>query len=324
MSSQDATSFTVERLESLLSSVKSLNQQAFQAVYQATLPEIKALAEYEGSYQLKLFESAIPKTIQVKFPVSAVSEEQVYAAALSRPFQGRLLKDWYTNLGDSRMALMRNAIRNGYVQGQTTDQIVRSIRGTKKQNYADGFLDRSRRETEAVVRTALSHTAQTARTQFEQNNADIIAAVKWLSTLDSHTTPQCRVRDGLRYTLTEHKPIGHSVPWLQGPGRLHFGCRSTSTVITKSWKDLGFSADELPASTRASMNGQVPADQTYNEWLAKQPASVQLDVLGSTRYQLYKKGNLSLDKFYNDKGTWLSLDDLKKRDAEAFSRAGVD
>jgi hypothetical protein len=304
--------------------VKSLNQQAFQAVYQATLPEIKALAEYEGSYQFKLFQSAIPNAIQVKFPVSAVSEEQVYAAALSRPFQGRLLKDWYTNLGDTRMALMRNAIRNGYVQGQTTDQIVRSIRGTKKQNYADGFLDRSRRETEAVVRTALSHTAQTARTQFEQNNADIIAAVKWLSTLDSHTTPQCRIRDGLRYTLTEHKPIGHGVPWLQGPGRLHFGCRSTSTVITKSWKDLGFSADELPASTRASMNGQVPADQTYNEWLAKQPASVQLDVLGSTRYQLYKKGNLSLDKFYNDKGTWLSLDDLKKRDAEAFSRAGVD
>ena len=37
--------------------------------------------------------------------------------------------------------------------------------------------------------------------------------------------------------------------------------------------------DELPAGTRASMDGQVPADQTFGQWIKRQSAARQDQVL---------------------------------------------
>ena len=36
-----------------------------------------------------------------------------------------------------------------------------------------------------------------------------------------------------------------------------------------------------------------------------------------------REGKLTLDKFYNDKGDYLTLDELKQREASAFRKAGV-
>lgn len=71
------------------------------------------------------------------------------------------------------------------------------------------------------------------------------------------------------------------------------------------------------------MDGQVPAETTYLEWLGKQPAGVQDEVLGPTRAKLYRDGKLPMDRMYGDKGQWLSIDQLRARDAAAFKRAGM-
>jgi hypothetical protein len=149
-----------------------------------------------------------------------------------------------------------------------------------------------------VVRTAISHTAAFTRERFYEANAKLVASVQWVSTLDNRTSPMCRLRDGLQYTQDTHKPIGHSVPWGAGPGALHWCCRSTSTVVTKSWKRLtGVDIEEFSPSTRASMDGQVPEETTYAEWLGKQSASRQDEILGPTRGALLRKGGLELGRF---------------------------
>jgi hypothetical protein len=33
--------------------------------------------------------------------------------------------------------------------------------------------------------------------------------------------------------------------------------------VLKTWRELGIDADEVPQTTRASMDGQVPAKQTF-------------------------------------------------------------
>ncbi|KAF1706279.1 phage minor head protein [Pseudoxanthomonas sacheonensis] len=309
----DASTFTVERLESLLRSVRELNERAYSQVLEALEPEIQGLAEYEAGYQYRALREAVPAAVQIRFAVSAVGADQVYAAALSRPFQGRLLSGWFQNLPESRMRLIQNTVRAGYMEGRTAAEIVRQIRGTKALNYADGILDRSRRELMTVVNTALSHTAQTARATFADANRDLVKATKWVSTLDARTSEECRIRDGLLYEVDTHKPIGHRIPWLQGPGRLHFNCRSVSTLVTKSWRELGIDVDDMPAATRASMDGQVPADTTYSEWLGRQSAERQDEVLGAARGKLFRQG-IPMDKFYNDKGQWLTLDQLYQRE----------
>lgn len=311
--------FTVEHMNTVLASVRTLNRQVYESVGKAVVESLDELAAYEIGYQQALFTGTLPAQVLVVAPLAQVNLDQVRQIAMARPFQGRLLREWLSDLEETRAATIRDAIRIGMVEGQTTDQIVRRIMGIKAEGYADGLLNRSRQDIEAVVRTAISHTAQGARDAFYEANSDLMAGVKWLSTLDGRTSAPCRLRDGLKYT-SDHLPVGHSVPWLAGPGRLHWQCRSTSTPIIKGWEDLGLTADEIGEGTRASMDGQVPESTTYGEWLKGQSAARQDQVLGPTRGALFRQSGLPLDKFYNDRGRLLRLDELRERDRAAFER----
>lgn len=315
-----AESFTVERLELLLDQVRLINSQAYASVATELQNDLKELAGYEVSWQRALFESAIPNPVQVRFPIASVSAEQAYAATFSRPFQARLLKDWGPEIAADRMKKIRSAVSLGYLEGKTTDQIVRSIRGTRASGYTDGFLERPRKDLAAVVRTAVSHTAATARDEFVKANEEIVKADRWVSTLDNKTSPMCRIRDQLQYTAVTHKPIGHKVPWLQGPGKIHWCCRSTSAPVTKSWKELGIPLNEMTPAQRASMDGAVPGGTTYSEWLNRQSDARKIEVLGPVRAQLLKDGKLDLEDFYSPTGEWLTIDQMRARDAAAFAK----
>lgn len=313
-----AESFTVERLESLLASVRQVNAAAYAQVAQELGQELKELAAYELGWQHQLFTTTIPAPVQVHFPIAQVSVEQAYAAAMARPFQGRLLRDWASTIESDRLAKVRNAVRQGYMEGKTVAQIVSEIRGTRVNNYADGFLQRPRKDLETVVRTAISHTAATARQEFTSANSDIIKAERWVSTLDTKTSKEfCIPRDGLMYSPNEHKPMGHKLPWLSGPGRIHFNCRSTSSPVTRSWRELGIPLDEMSPSERASMDGAVPADMKYSEWLQRQSAARQDQVLGPERAQMMRDGIISFDDMYSPTGKWLTIDQLRQIDAIA-------
>ena len=312
-------SFSAERLELLLKSIKALNVDAFTAAEKALAEELRQFVEYELAYQQRALVTALP--VQVSF--ASVSLDQVYSSAMNRPFQGVLLAGIWSELSDARMRLIRRAIAQGFVESQTTDQIVRALMGTRARGYADGLVNRSRREVQAVVRTALGHFAGVTQDRVMAANSDIIKAVKWSATLDNRTSPQCRIRDGLLYTPEDHKPMGHKVPWGAGPGRLHWNCRSAQVPVTKSWRELGVNMDDVPEGTRSSMDGQVPRSMTYLQWLQGQSAQRQDEVLGPVRGGLFRQGNLPLADMYTDNGRWLTLDQLRQRDADAFRRAGV-
>jgi hypothetical protein len=312
--------FTVDRLETMLQSVRSLNKQAYEKVEQELSSELRDFADYETGFQQQLFEDVLP----VEVTYTAVTAEQAYTAAMSRPFQGRLLKEWASSIEEDRMARIRDAIRIAYVEGQSNSEIVQRIRGTRAMGYADGIIEIDRRHAQAVVQTAISHMAGVTRDKSYEANADILKSVMWLSTLDNKTSTQCRIRDHLRYTTDDHKPIDHSIPWLAGPGRLHWNCRSTSVPVLKSYRELGLDLDETDIKTRASMDGQVPADMTYAEWIKQQSAARQDDILGETRGKLLRDGGLDLENFYSNKGKWLTLEQLRARDAAAFRKAGIE
>jgi hypothetical protein len=303
----DADSFKVQRLDKLLASVREVNAQAYAALYGGMTDELKAYVEYEGQFQYDLYKSVVPAT----FSIAGVVPEQVYAAAMAQPMQGRLLKDWAENLGATRLQRIKDTIAVGYTQGKTSADIVREIRGTKALKYADGLLDTSRRQVDAVVRTALSHTGQITRTRFTEENEDILGDEMWVSTLDGKTSPECRARDHLLYTKVDHRPVGHSVPWRAGPGRLHWCCRSTSIALLKGQKSL--------YGSRAAAGGPVGANMTYNDWLKQQSPEVQDQVLGKTRGDKYRAGGKDETMFTNDKGRMLTLKQMSEREAKALA-----
>ncbi len=300
---------SVAAIDAALAPVLRINQSTFFSLQQALTGVIDGVAGYEIAFQAGALTAAVPELVKARFPVAVAQFSQVRAIALARPFQGRLLSEWMAGIEADRAASIRDAVRSGVLEGRTTPEIVRQIMGTKAEKYADGILQKPRREVEAVVRSAVSSTAEAASDKAFEANSDIISHVEWLSTLDSRTSTTCRIRDRLPYTLGTYQPIGHKVPWLAGPGRIHFCCRSTKLPILKSALALGIS----DAATRASMDGQVPQQTTYAQWLARQPASRQDEILGPERGKLLRQDRLKLQDFYNDKGKFLTLDELRER-----------
>ncbi|RXX51656.1 hypothetical protein DD604_02370 [Enterobacter cloacae] len=312
-----ADTYSARRLASLLAGVRDLNQQAYEPVNVALARELTRYVEYEAGYQLDLFSSIIPKQILNHVPLQSIAPEQVYAAAVAQPFQGRLLKEWGQKLEADRLDKITNAVRSGFLQGETVEQIVRRVAGTPKLNREDGVINASRRDLAVVTRTAVNHMAATARQEFAQGNSDIVKAKQWSSTLDTHTSQWCIIRDRKLYSL-DGKPLGHEIPYLRGPGKIHFCCRSCEILITKSWEEMQIASGELSNATRASMDGQIPAHTSYADWLTRQSYARQEQVLGVTRAMMLRGGKITVPEMFNDAGEFLTLDELRRVDASAF------
>lgn len=70
--------------------------------------------------------------------------------------------------------------------------------------------------------------------------------------------------------------------------------------------------------------GSVHAKTTYASWFRRQDTEFQRHWLGKTKYDLYKKGGLKLERFSDPrKGKVYTIDELRRRDAEAFKKAGL-
>lgn len=306
-----ANSFTVQRLNSMLKDVYNLIGSPFKDIKTGIESNLLDLVKEESEYQYDLFKTVIP----IDLYIARISPELVHAAAMARPFQiskdkAVNLSDYVDGLSDNRKAGVRDAIRLGFVTGESTDQIVRRIMGTKTQNYADGLMQASRHHVEGMVRTAVNHTASFARQRFYGENSEIIKGVMWVSTLDARTSPICQSRDGKVYPVDS----GPRPP-------AHISCRSSTVPVLKSWRDLGINMDEFK-SERASMDGQVPRDLTYQEWLEKQPTKRQDDILGPTKGKLFRAGE-KLDRFIDNKGRTLTIEQLRSKNKQVFDELGI-
>lgn len=300
--------FTTKRLQLLLDEIRVINRDAYNKSEVSLTAQLDELARYEAELAAREIKAAAPIKLEIVKPTA----EMLRAAVTSRPFQGRLMKDWFVSLEATRFQRMRDAITIGYTEGETIEQMVKRLRGSRALNFRDGVLEISRRDADAVVRTAISHVSSSARTTLFQANEPLVKGEVWVSTLDTRTTPICRARDGKFYKLGE----GPRPP-------AHVRCRSATAPVLASWEELGIDLEEAPAGTRASMNGQVAADLRYGDWLKQQHSDVIDEVLGKSRSKLFQDGKLTVNDFVNDQGHQYTLKELRQRDAHAFDLAGL-
>lgn len=318
-----ASAISVKKLAQVLAPVRDINRKAVTRFFGELGQVLKDFTEYEAGFGFDLMKSLLPEVVSQRGLLKKIDAGQAYVKAVMEPFHGYALKDWTDKLETDRFARIVNTVRTGLGSGIAPDEIVRKVRGTKARNWQDGALNNSRANASSIGYSALAHVAQVVREQSATANEHLIKAKQWLSTLDNKTSPPCRIRDALQYTL-DNQPVKHGIPWGDGPGRLHFHCRSTYTIIFKSWQEMGLLPSEVSETDRQRLAGDLPAHITYPEWIARQRASRQDAILGSTRGKLLRDGGLTLSGFYTDDGRWLTLDELRQRDADAFKRAGVD
>lgn len=317
-----AGAVSVKKLTQVLAPVRDINRKAVTRFFGELGQVLKDFTEYEAGFGFDLIKSLLPEVVSQRGLLKKIDAGQAYVRTVTEPFHGYALKGWTDKLEADRFARIVNTVRTGLGSGIAPDEIVKSVRGTKARNWQDGALNKSRANASAIGYSTLAHAAQVVREQTAAANDHLIKAKQWLSTLDNKTSPPCRIRDALQYT-PDNQPIKHGIPWGDGPGRLHFHCRSTYTLIFRSWQDMGLLPDDLTSAEKERMNGEVPAASTYPEWIARQRASRQDDILGPVRGKLLRRGGLKLTSFYTQDGRWLTLDELRQRDAAAFKRAGI-
>lgn len=207
--------------------------------------------------------------------VQSVTGPQVYAAMRARPAQGLFVKDMVSDLPRNAKRRLQQALRISYTEGEAQSTAISRVRQITKQNW---------RGAEMLVRTANSHIATVAEMEHTKANHRLYDRYQWSSILDRRTTPVCQHRDGMIYPL--------------GPGGEHQGpvppahprCRSAIYSLLKGEGD--------------------PERVTYNQWLTRQKAPVQNEILGPARGKLFRAGKFNVNTFVDQKGQLIPIKEL--------------
>jgi SPP1 gp7 family putative phage head morphogenesis protein len=205
--------------------------------------------------------------------------------------QGAPQKEWWSKQSADTTFKFSAQVRQGIAQGETTQEIVKRIKN---------IVSVSEANASALVHTSVQTVANESRSQFFKENAD---GEMQLSTFDTHTSNVCIAYSGASYD-SEDRPInGTTLP--KGSIPRHFNCRSTWVPIIDSTKDL-------PPGLRFSDIGFIKANTTFDEYLKMKPKSVQDEMLGKGKAELWRTGKITLSDLVNQNGRPLTLDKLKQ------------
>jgi len=231
---------------------------------------------------------------------------------------GEVVSKAFRGIASDQSALFSQVVRNGLLTGETTQSIAKRLTGqlqfgealSVKQLIAKGgqLTSMADNQVMALVRTSINQVANAASQQVYEANQDVTKKYRYIATLDTRTSAICRALDGREFEY--------------GKGPLppqHFNCRST-TVPVINYEELGFDAPpSVTKGKRASIDGPVPVNTSYGEWLKKQPRSVQVEVLGKDKVPYFNRlvkeygPRDAIAKLVRDDGSELTLEQLRKR-----------
>jgi SPP1 gp7 family putative phage head morphogenesis protein len=337
------------RLRGILAQLKqSLAGWAGDAT-ELTATELQGLAELQSEFVTEELRKALPvgsrdavRTVEIspQFAQSVVTtdptqlnvvalSDDLFAAVQGAPQtfsltaakgatitlpNGEVITKAFRGVAVDQAERFSQVVRQGLLTGETTPDIAKRLIGslqfgeeakTVRQLVAAGGQATAVADNQIItlVRTSINQVANTASQQVYEANQDITKKYRYVATLDTRTSSICRALDGREFEYGK----GPMPPQ-------HFNCRSTTVPVI----DPGI----LPPSTtatRASKDGQVPINQSYGEWLAKQPRSVQADALGPGKVAYFNKladkygPRNAIAKLVRDDGAEVTLEQLRKR-----------
>lgn len=229
---------------------------------------------------------------------------------------GEVVSKAFRGIAVDQAERFSQVVRQGLLTGEPTPAIAKRLIGNLefgerarnvRQLVAAGGQATAVADNQVVtlVRTSINQVANSASQQVYEANQDITKRYRYVATLDTRTSAICRALDGKTFEYGK----GPTPPQ-------HFNCRST-TIPVIDYDELGFTPP--PAGTRASQGGQVPANESYGQWLAKQDLPTKAKALGAGKVAYFDKlsekygPQNALAKLVRDDGSELTLDNLRAR-----------
>ena len=246
------------------------------------------LLDYNELAGLNLFSSVLP-------------ESSIERLVDSAQLEGATVKAWNNGLNADQKKRLERELKIGVSLGETTPMLAQRIAQA---------LEKNKRDATAIALTGAGAIVSEIRQAFFEANDDVIKCYKYQAVLDTRTSELCRAYDGLTWDK-DYKPIGHNFPFRKPRVNTHFNCRSTIIPVTKSWDELGIEGmDEASGRTRSSMNGYVPQDMTFNDWLKTQSRETIEKTLGKGRAELFMQGKITMRDLITQQGRALDLSEL--------------
>jgi SPP1 gp7 family putative phage head morphogenesis protein len=234
---------------------------------------------------------------------------------------GQVVQKAFRSIAADQAERFAQVVRNGLLTGEPTPAIAKRLIGSLQLGDTSSVRQLAQKGGELIqatdnqvmtlVRTSVNQVANASSQQVYEANQDITKKYRYVATLDSRTSSICRALDGREFEYGK----GPTPPQ-------HFNCRST-TVPVINYEELGFTPP--PPAKRASMDGQVPADLSYGQWLAKQDAATKAEVLGKEKVPYFNLltekygGKDAIAKLVRDDGSELTLEQLRRRYGAAES-----
>lgn len=227
IASRLATGQSTARLEALKAEIARTRLKVFERLKKSMTASMSALSVAEGAFENSLLKASMPFVLET----TAVDPAKLQILA-GEPIRGIPLDGWLDQMAQADISRLQQAVTLGIVEGQTINQIIQAV--------APG-LQTTRRNAEALARTAVNSVSNRARQSVWDANEDIIDGLRWTATLDGRTSPICQARDG------EVAPVGGnplppgSDPLMPPDARppAHFNCRSVMVAIIDGEAALG-------------------------------------------------------------------------------------
>lgn len=321
------TAFQRRRLEVLLEETQQAIQSSYRQIHQVTRRDFLEVAEIEEAFTRRTVNAEIGGDLMR----SGLSEERLVqlvddSFVSGGATQANTIRGWWEQQAGGFQARLAASLRQGMLQDETVQQLIRRIRGTRAAQFKDGVAGVTRRNAEMLVRTAVNAVSQQARLETFRANSDVIRGVAVNVTLDTRTSPICISRSGGAWNLADGRPLPESEVQIQFPGPLpwHFNERSRFSTITRTYTDMLRQAKgpraratlaRLTQEERALLDAKPPRQETYDAWLRRQPRAKQIEALGRGKWELWQADQIRLRDLVDQTGRPLTVAELRARAA---------
>lgn len=249
------------RLQALRAQALGQLEQAAERAVPVVREAVGAARSQAAATAATMVEAVTPPTAlgfgTVNLPIAAVE------AAASFTAQGSPLATLFASIAPAGAEAIERAIITAVASGTNPRVVAREIRQALGGNAVRAMT---------ISRTEIMRAHREGAIETYRQNASTIRGWVWVAGLGSRTCASCWAQSGTEHPLDE-------------PMASHPNCRCVAAPLTVSWRDLGI---DLPE----------PDPVPYGpDLFASSKPDLQRAVLGPSRYEAYRRGDVRLEDF---------------------------
>lgn len=330
---------TNKKFEIIKKRIEQLLNQAYSQSLEGIQSEAKSLAENDAKWAGSLTKAFSGGAVQ------QIGKRSVENIAKYGRFNGVTLAEMFNSMAVSDADRIFKTVAGNIKSGSSPQSIQKAVKKTF--DVCDYYA-------KSMGLTCANGIANDAKLEVYSKNSDVVKKILIFNTLDGRTCPTCASFGGKIYDadakdlpalplhircrcvylpVTDLTDLSKITRPAANADFMAMAERSYNEKFKgkKKWSDLkeetriGYYYDEIKKYEAGGKQAfkQLPGSMKFEEYLAKQSAEFQKDWLGSTRYRLYKNGGLSVKEMMDPQtNRFFTISELKKRDIEAFRKAG--